>query len=112
MAKTYDFNPDRGTWYEYEDDPQTGGLLIHTKQDTQPVIDHATRLRNSGVNDKIRKDDFMHYATIPAGVEVELRAKGLNIYNRNNSKRLIKEIETNYPYLKVTNLKHSVKGDK
>ena len=103
MAKTYEFNPDRGTFYETED--YDGGLVIRTKQDTQPVIDHAKKLRDSGANDKV--GEFNHYATIPAIVEVQMRAKGINIYDKNNTKRVLREIETNYPYLKVTNLKHA-----
>lgn len=106
MAKTFEYNPTRGTYYEIED-LTNGDIAIHTKQDAQPVLDHAARLRNSNANDKV--GDFCHYATIPAGVEVELRAKGLNIYDKNNTKRLVREIETNYPYLKTTNLRHSVK---
>jgi hypothetical protein len=109
MAKTFEYNPNRGVWYEYEDDAQSGGLFIHTKQDCQPVIDHAKKLRDSGVNDKVGL--FNHYAIIPAGVELELRDKGLSIYDRNNTKRLLQEINTNYPHLKVSNLTHNVKSN-
>ena len=109
MAKTFEYNPNRGTWYEMEDDLQSGGLLIHTKQDCQPVLDHAKKLRNSGINDKA--SDFAHYAIIPAGVELELREKGLSIYDKNNTKRLLQEIESNYPGLKVSNFRHSIKSN-
>lgn len=108
MAKTYEFNTDRGTFYEIEDDPQSGGLFIHTKQDVSPVVEWAKKQRNSGKNDKVNKQDFNHYAIIPAHVELELRQKGINIYKKENTKRLLKEINTNYPHLKVTNMKHSI----
>lgn len=108
MAEFFDWNPARGTWYEIEDDHQTGGLIIHTKQDIQPVLDHNKAQRNSGDNDlggARDKGDLKHYATIPAHIELELRQKGLNIYDKNNTKQLIKEIERNYPHCKVTNRK-------
>lgn len=108
MAEFFGWNPERGVWYEVEDDPQTGGLIIHTKQDIQPHLEWAKKQRNSGVNDlggKRDGDDLKHYAHIPTHVELELRQKGLNIYDKNNTKRLIHEIETNYPLCKVTNRK-------
>lgn len=108
MAKTYEWNPHRGTWYEMEDDPQTGGVIIHTKQDVQPILDRNKKLRNAGVNDLgglKDKSDFKHYASIPAHVELALREKGIDIYSQNYTKELIREIETNYPECKVTNRK-------
>lgn len=106
MAKTYEYNPHRGTWYEMEDDAQTGGVIIHTKQDVSPIIDRNRKLRNSGVNDlggMNDKGDLKHYASIPAHVELALREKGIDIYSQNHTKELIREIETNYPECKVTN---------
>lgn len=108
MAEFFDWNPARGTWYEVEDDPQTGDLIIHTKQDIQPNLDWAKKQRNSGVNDlggKRDGNDLKHYAHIPPHVELELRQKGLNIWDKDNTKRLIREIERNYPHCKVTNRK-------
>lgn len=108
MSKEYEWNPHRGTWYEYETDNQTGDVIIHTKQDVQPVLDRNRKLRNSGVNDyKGLNDsaDLKHYATIPAHVELALREKGIDIYSQNYTKELIQEIERNYPECKVTNRK-------
>ena len=108
MAEFFDWNPARGTWYEWEDDPQTGGFMIHTKQDVRPSLDWNKKQRNHGHNDLggLRDgSDLKHYASIPAHVELELRQKGINIYDKNNTKRLIQEIERNYPLCKVTNRK-------
>jgi hypothetical protein len=108
MAKTFDYNPARGVWYEIEDDLQTGDLIIHTKQDIQPSIDWAKKQRNSGVNDKGgARDghDLKHYAHIPTHVELALRQKGINIYDKSQTKDVIREIERNYPHCKVTNRK-------
>lgn len=105
MAQFFDYNPTRGTWYETED-AEDGKITVATKQDVEPVIDYCTRLRNSGYTDRGIKKGFWHYATIPAHVELELRQKGINIYNKGQTKELLKEINRNYPKLKCTTLKH------
>lgn len=108
MAKTYEWNPHRGTYYEIEDDNQTGGVIITTKQNVQPILDRNKKLRNSGMNDYgglKDKSDFKHYASIPAHVELALREKGIDIYNGKQTAEMIREIERNYPECKVTNRK-------
>jgi len=101
------WNAHTGTWYEEDYDATTDSIIIHTKQDTQPVLDYAKAQRNSGVNDKV--GEFAHYAIIPAIVQVQMRQKGIDINNKRHYPRVFKEIETNYQYLKTTNLKHSVR---
>ena len=108
MAKTVEWDGARGVWVETVDDPQTGGLFITTKQDVQPALDWAKKQRNSGVNDlggARDNGDLKHYALIPAHVVIALREKGINIWDKKCTKRMIKEIETNYPSCKVTNRK-------
>ena len=106
MAEFFDWNAARGVWYETEDSPE--GLIIHTKQDVQPSLDWAKKQRNNGLNDpggKHDKSDIKHYATIPTHVELALRDKGINIWDKNDQKKMFREIETNYPLSKVTSRK-------
>lgn len=107
MSKFLDFNHQRGTWYEYDYDPQTDTAFVSIKQDVQPVLDRAAQERNSGINDKV--GDFSKYAIIPAHVEVALRQRGINIYNPNQTKELLKVINSEYPHLKTTNLTHAIR---
>ena len=109
MAEFFGWNPDRGTWYEHDYDPLTDKTIITTKQDVKPVLDHIQRKRDSGYVDRGIKKGWWHYATIPAWVEVELKAKGINIYKQGDTKRLLDEINTNYPFLKNTYKTHTVK---
>ena len=106
MPKFLDYNPARGTWYEEDYDHTEDKYIVHIKQDVEPVLEVAKAERNSGINDKV--GDFSKYAIIPAHVEVELRQKGINIYNQHQTKELLREINRNYPYLKTTNLKHEL----
>lgn len=107
MAEFFDYNPHTGTWYEHDVHYPDGQGAITIKQDLGPVVDYCTALRNSGANDKF--DKFAHYAVIPAWLQVELLKKGIRFGRQEDTHRLIKEIETNYPRFKVTNLKHHVR---
>ena len=48
------------------------------------------------------KEEWAHYASIPPVIEMQLRKKGIDINNPLQTKELLKEINTNYPFLKVT----------
>lgn len=109
MAKTFDYNAHDGSWYELEDDLQNPGtLFIHHKQDVGPALNWAQKQRNNQLNDKggLRDgSDLKHYATIPLGAILAMRKKGIDVWNKDHTKDVIKEIEQNYPLCKVTNRK-------
>ena len=105
MAKTYEYNPD-GSYHIIEDDPQSGGLIIKHAQDIAPAIDWATKQRNAGVNDKggaRDKDDLKHYATVSMGAILEMRKEGIDFWNKDHEKAMLKWIERKAPKSKVTN---------
>lgn len=108
MSEFIGYNADRGTWYEadFEDD---GTARIHTQQDCQPVLDRLKKLRNSDAYQKKgMKEELFHLCSIPAGVELALRDRGINIYNRHQINDVLKIIDEEYPYLKATRKKHRV----
>lgn len=109
MAEFFDWNKDRGTWYEYDYDHDNDKVVIHTKQDVAPILDEARRLRNSGKGDAGVKGEFWRYAMLPAWFEVELKNRGISLYDKNNTKKILKIINQEYPYLKTTNLNHAIK---
>lgn len=103
--KTYEYNPQSGTYYEIEDHPD-GGLIIRTMQDVDPVLEHTKAKRNSGLTDRGIKKDWWHYATIPAAVWLRMREDGIDIFNKHQTKEMLKYLNQHYPYLKNTELKH------
>jgi len=105
MSKFFEFDPYTGMRYDTEDG-DGDDITVHAKQDVQPYIDFATKVRNSGVADKGIKRDIWKYATIPTHVELAMRDKGINIYKKEHQKAMLKEINTNYPHLKYTRLHH------
>ena len=60
----------------------------------------AKAMASEGLHREDIKKGWWHYATIPPIVQLQLRAKGINISDPDHQKRMIQEINTNYPYLK------------
>lgn len=80
--------------------------VVEHVQDVQPLIDRNRELINTGATDAGIKKGLWLYASIPLTVVVELRNKGINVYNREHRRRVFQEINTNYPYLKTTHKTH------
>lgn len=102
----FDYDPVTGirSYWEYDED--TGQGKFRREQDVTAVVDYATRLRNE-LDDKRLEDNYMRlYAVIPPGVEMELQGKGISLYDPNNTRRILEEINKNYPALKTTDRTH------
>ena len=96
----FDYDPVTGirSYWEYDED--TGKGMFRREQDVTAVVDYAKRLRNE-LQDKRLEDDYIRkYAIIPVGVEMELMSKGISLYDPNNTRRILEEIERNYRRLK------------
>ena len=108
MAKTFEYNPD-GSYHVVEDDLQNpGSVLITHCQDVTPALDWSQKQRNSGNNDMggVRdKSDLKHYATVSMGAILEMRKEGIDFWNKNHEKAMLKWIERKAPKCKVTNRK-------
>ncbi len=103
MPEFFDFDPTTGVRYDFDYDEATGNAIIHTSQDLQAVVDHTTKIRNSGLNDKGIKESWWQYAKLPLVIALKMRnEKGINAFDPRETDRVIKEINENYPYLKTT----------
>ncbi len=106
MSEFFDYNPINGMRYDTEEDDR-GNITIHSTQDVQPALDYMAAKRS--MNESGRKDNTLrHYCSIPTWVEIELRNKGIDIYNKHQNKELLKEINQNYPKLKATRMHHEI----
>ncbi len=105
----FNYDPATGMteWFDYDDD--TDSAVIIREQNVQAAIDRATRIRNAGLLDKQIKEDnyFCHYADIPVSVILQMRAKGIDVFNDHHAPKVFEEINKNYAYLKLTNLTHA-----
>lgn len=106
MPEIFHHDPLTGAteYFDYEED--TGIAHIRTVQDVSPLIRRNQAMANQGLADNGIKEGWWHYADIPAVVELELRRKGIDIYNPDHGRRMFQEINANYPYLKLTHKTH------
>jgi hypothetical protein len=103
----------------FDYDPVTGvteyvewaGDKFHltSEQDVEPVLDFAKMLANTGATEHGFKGEGWLYAVIPPVVQSQLFKKGVNFLDRNDIKKVLSEINTNYPYCKTTHRTHAIK---
>lgn len=94
IVQTYDYNPDRD---EHS---------ITTHQDVSALLD-ALKAKRNNTAEFGKVEEWAHYCSIPTTVIIELKNKGIDIFDKNCTKRLISEINTNYAWLKATTKNHA-----
>lgn len=109
MAEFFEYDPVSGIRTDFDYD-ETGRLTLYRSSDIEPVLEYNKRLRNNGAADRGIKEDWWLYAKIPPIVQLQLRAKGIDLSNQDHLKRAIQEINTHYPYLKCTEKMHDGKS--
>lgn len=103
MKRLLDTNPVLGTTEYFEYDDMTDKITVRVEQDVTPFLEYARKVRNEPDIGKAQiKDGFWHYAELPDIVIMELRQKGIDVFNPNQTKEILREINANYPYLKLT----------
>lgn len=88
-------------------DELTGGIRLVTEQDLKPFLERMKQMRRDSAErwSKGVKEEWLHYASIPNVLIVEFRNKGIDIFNPEDEKKLLAEINSNYPYLKTVDHK-------
>ena len=105
MADFLSFDPLTGVRKLFDMDEER--IYTRTEQDVEPLLKRTADERNERRWDS-RRLEFRLYARIPVVVQLELRAKGLDIYSKDRSmiRRVLHEINTHYPWLKTTDKIH------
>lgn len=104
MSQLLDYDALTGVAYYTEEDGDK--TFIRSEQECSKIVDYVAEKRRSGAGDNRIAGHANHVAEIPNGVGLELLKKGINIWNirgKAEETALLREIETNYPQLKVTN---------
>jgi hypothetical protein len=103
MPEFFEYDPLFGIKTETAYDEMSGELTVYRQADVQPYLDHAHAQRQElGLNRQGIKENWWCYASIDPVTQLQLRAKGLDIGNPEHTDRIIAEINTNYPNLKMT----------
>lgn len=107
MAEFFDYDPVTGVAEYFEYDHLNKTVTINYRQDVEPIIDYCKTLANQSMTDDGIKKDWWQYCIIPPVVDMALMKKGIDIKDPNATKKIIKEINTNYPWLKTTQKHHA-----
>ena len=103
MADFFEIDPITGIKTETSWNDMTGEMTLIRSADVEPLLDYAkTHSNEVGMNREGMKLGWWAYATIPPIVQLQLLAKGINIYNEDDHEKMLSEINTHYPYLKLT----------
>lgn len=85
-------------------DHATGHTHLETIQDVKPYLERNKALQNDGRHkDRGKKQDFMHIATIPNNVIIELKNKhGIDVFNKDDLPKLERLLNTReFMYLRT-----------
>lgn len=107
MPMLFDYDAETGVTETFDYDPIRDQVTITASQDVTAFLDQMQAIRNDpDISARGIKEDWWCYASIPTVVELELRNKGLKLEDKNHTKAILKEINTNYPYLRRTEKWH------
>ena len=107
MPILFDYDPLTGVTTNFDYDPINDQAILTYEQDVTGFLDRMKDMRSdTGRSDKGIKEDWWHYCSIPEVVEMELMKKGLYLHNKDHFKAIMREINTNYPYLRATDKWH------
>ena len=107
MPILFDIDAESGVKTYYDYDPIKDQAILTYEQDVSHFLDRMNAIRNNpDISSKGIKEDWWYYCSIPEVVEIELMRKGLYLHNKDHTKAILKEINTNYPYLKATEKWH------
>lgn len=107
MAILFDVDPVTGIKEYFDYDPVKDEFSIVTEQDVTFFLDRMQAIRNNpDISKQGIKEDWWLYCSIPPVVELELRKKGLRLERREDHKAILKEINSNFPFLKATDKVH------
>lgn len=107
MPILFDRDAETGMTTYFDYDPINDQAILTYEQDVTGFLDRMKEIRDDpSISAKGMKEEWWHYCSIPQVVEIELMKKGLSLNNKDHFKAILKEINTNYPYLKATEKWH------
>jgi hypothetical protein len=110
MSEFFEYDSATGIRTDTEFNAESGEMSLIRTADVEPVLEYAKALANHDeVSRRGIKESWWLYAKIPPIVMLQLRAKGIDVFDKNDEKRVFAELNTNYAYLKTTSGNHGGK---
>lgn len=103
MSDFFELDPHTGIRSDFKWSENDQQYTIERTADVEPVLDFAKAMSAQvGMNREDMKRGWWLYAKLPPIVIIQMRAKGINVYDKNDQARMYAEINSNYPALKCT----------
>ena len=103
MSEFFEYDPLTGITTDTRWDENLQQMTLTRSANVEPVLDFAKAMSNEvGMNREGMKKGWWLYAKLPPIVILQLRAKGINVFDKNDEKRMFEEINSHYPHLKCT----------
>lgn len=103
MSDFLEIDPVTGIRSDFKWNENDQEYTIERYADVEPVLDFAKAVSNEvGMNREDIKKGWWLYAKLPPIVILQMRAKGINVYDKNDQDRMYAEINSHYPHLKCT----------
>ena len=103
MSDFYEYDPHVGIRTDFKWNENDQQYTLIRSADVEPVLDYSKAISNEvGKNSQDIKKGWWLYAKLPPIVILQMRAKGIDVWNRDHQTRMFQEINSNYPHLKCT----------
>lgn len=103
MSEMFEFDPITGIRTDLHWSESEQKMTLHRYADVEPVLDYAKEMAaDTSVSQRGIKQGWFCYAKLPPIVILQMRAKGINVFDQNDQKRMFAEINSVYPHLKTT----------
>ena len=113
MSEFLEYDPHTGIRTDTRWDENLQQMTLIRTADVEPILDHAKAMsaHETASADGI-KQGWWQYASLPPIVILQMRAKGINVFDQNDQKRMFAEINQHYPHLKCTTGKEGPSSNK
>ena len=103
MSELFEVDPLTGIRTTFDFSEATQEVTLTRSADVEPLLDYTKATANEVGKDRegIRMGYHL-YAKLPPIVILQMRAKGINVFDNNDQGRMFAEINANYPHLKTT----------
>lgn len=103
MAEFFEYDPITGIRTETSFDDVTGEMTLIRSADVDQVVNFTRACANeAGLNKEGIAEGWWLYAKIPPIVILQMRAKGINVFDEGDQKLMFRELNEHYPHLKCT----------
>src|SRR5437660_11502462 len=102
MSEFFEYDPHTGIRTDLAWNEATQEMTLIRTADVEPVLDFTKANANEGLNRKGIQEGWWLYAKLPPIVILQMRAKGINVFDQNDQKKMFSEINAHYPFLKCT----------